>query len=129
MVKPFSPDELVARARAVLRRVNPTEPAAQAGLLRAGRIELDPDAFHCNVDGQEVELSRTQFRLLAAFLRNVGRTLTRQQLLDAAFEGDYDGFERTIDAHIRRLRRAIERDPANPEHLLTVFGIGYKFVN
>jgi DNA-binding response OmpR family regulator len=63
-----------------------------------------------------VELSRTQFRLLAAFLRNVGRTLTRQQLLDAAFEGDYDGFERTIDAHIRRLRRAIERDPANPEH-------------
>ena len=129
VVKPFSPDELVARARAVLRRVNPTELAAQAGLLRAGRIELDPDAFHCNVDGQEVELSRTQFRLLAAFLRNVGRTLTRQQLLDAAFEGDYDGFERTIDAHIRRLRRAIERDPANPAHLLTVFGIGYKFVN
>jgi len=129
VVKPFSPDELVARARAVLRRVNPTEPAALAGLLRAGRIELDPDAFLCKVDGQEVELSRTQFRLLATFLRNVGRTLTRQQLLDAAFEGDYDGFERTIDAHMRRLRRAIERDPANPEHLLTVFGIGYKFVD
>lgn len=129
VVKPFSPDELVARARAVLRRVNPTEPATLAGLLRAGRIELDPDAFLCKVDGQEVELSRTQFRLLATFLRNVGRTLTRQQLLDAAFEGDYDGFERTIDAHMRRLRRAIERDPSNPQHLVTVFGIGYKFVD
>lgn len=129
MVKPFSPDELVARARAVLRRVNPTEPTAMIGLLRVGRFELDPAAHLCKVDGQDVELSRTQFRLLETFLRNSGRTLTRQQLLDAAFEGDYDGFERTIDAHIRRLRRAIERDPSNPQHLLTVFGIGYKFVD
>lgn len=128
VVKPFSPDELVARARAVLRRVNPTEPAATATLLRAGRIELDPDAHLCRVDGEEMDLSRTQFRLLETFVRHAGRTLTRQQLLDAAFEGDYDGFERTIDVHIRRLRRAIERDPSNPEHLLTVFGIGYKFV-
>lgn len=128
VVKPFSPDELVARARAVLRRVNPTESEATAGILRAGRVELDPAAYLCKVAGQEVELSRTQFRLLETFLRNTGRTLTRQQLLDAAFEGDYDGFERTIDAHIRRLRRCIEREPSIPEHLLTVFGIGYKFV-
>lgn len=128
VVKPFSPDELVARARAVLRRVNQGEETTTSNQLRVGRLELDPTAHLCKVDGQEIDLSPTQFRLLETFMRNVGRTLTRQQLLDAAFEGDYDGFDRTIDAHIRRLRRAIEHNPSEPEYLLTVFGVGYKLV-
>lgn len=128
IVKPFSPDELVARTRAVLRRVNAPEIEPETGPLCAGPIELDGPAHWCRVNGKEIDLSRTQFRLLETFLRNVGRTLSRQQLLDAAFEGDYDGFERTIDVHIRRLRRTIEQDPSNPKHIVTVFGVGYKFV-
>ncbi len=126
VVKPFSPNELVARAKAVLRRANGELVATQT--LCGGSICLQLDAFVCTVEGQEVALSRTQFELLRALLQNKGRALTRQQLLDAAFAGDYDGFERTIDVHIRRLRRRVEADPANPSHIMTVFGIGYKFV-
>jgi two-component system response regulator RegX3 len=73
-------------------------------------------------------LSKIQFALLATFMRNAGRVLSRQQLLESAFEGDYSGYERTIDVHIRRLRKKIETDPANPDHIQTVFGVGYKFV-
>ena len=127
VVKPFSPNELVARARAVLRRVNGELGDAPVTLC-GGEICLDTDAFTCTVDGELVELSRTQFELLRALLQNKGRAMTRTQLLDAAFSGDYDGFDRTIDVHIRRLRRRVEADPANPRHIMTVFGVGYKFV-
>ena len=126
VVKPFSPNELVARARAVLRRANGEMQANQT--LCGGNICLDLAAFSCTVADHPVDLSRTQFDLLKALIRNQGRALSRQQLLDAAFAGDYDGFERTIDVHIRRLRRRVEQDPANPRHIVTVFGIGYKFV-
>ncbi|VAW31033.1 Phosphate regulon transcriptional regulatory protein PhoB (SphR) [hydrothermal vent metagenome] len=131
VVKPFSPDELVARARAVLRRMvlaSASEDEEKAkGILRAGEVELDTAAFLCKIAGQEVALSRIQFALLETFMRHTGQALTRQQLLDAAFKGDYEGFERTIDVHIRRLRRRIEADPSNPQYIVTVFGIGYKF--
>ncbi len=125
VVKPFSPGELVARVRAVLRRANGE--LAQAETLCGGPICLDLEAYGCTVDGRSVDLSRTQFELLRALMQNKGRAMTRQQLLDAAFSGDFDGFDRTIDVHIRRLRRRIEADPAKPRHIVTVFGIGYKF--
>jgi two-component system alkaline phosphatase synthesis response regulator PhoP len=125
VVKPFSPGELIARARAVLRR---TQGALRStDTLQHGEIHLDLAAHTCAVRGQQVRLSRTQFDLLAALMQNKGRVLSRAQLLEAAFEGDYDGFDRTIDVHIRRLRKQIELDPSNPEHIVTVFGVGYKF--
>ncbi len=127
VVKPFSPNELVARARAVLRRVN-GELADAPARLCSGDICLDVDAYACTINDTPVDLSRTQFDLLHALLKNKGRAMTRSQLLDAAFAGDYDGLDRTIDVHIRRLRRRIEADPANPRYIVTVFGVGYKFV-
>ena len=129
IVKPFSLDELVARAKAVLRRTA-TEydvPAEDELVISVGEIKLNPDAYICTVRDEPVDLSRIQFALLEALMRNKGRVLSRQQLLDAAFSGDYDGFERTIDVHIRRLRRRIEKDPSNPDYITTAFGIGYKF--
>jgi DNA-binding response OmpR family regulator len=125
VVKPFSPGELVARARAVLRRAygNVRQPDA----LQGGNIFMDLVAHTCMVAGQPVKLSRVQFDLLTALMRNSGRVLNRQQLLEAVFAEDFDGFDRTIDVHIRRLRQRVEFDPANPRHILTVFGVGYKF--
>ena len=125
VVKPFSPGELVARARAVLRRVNGE--ASQDETITSGNIQLDLPSHSCTVDEQPIELSRTQFAILASFMQNAGRVLSRYQILESAFEGDYSGYERTIDVHIRRLRKKIEKNPANPEHILTVFGVGYKF--
>jgi two-component system alkaline phosphatase synthesis response regulator PhoP len=126
VVKPLSPGELVARARAVLRRAHGSPTPAE--LLRGGEITLDLAAHTCTVENRPVELSRAQFSLLETLMRSPGRAFSRAQLLEAAFEGDYAGFERTIDVHIRRLRKKIERDPAHPRHILTVFGVGYKFV-
>ncbi len=125
VVKPFSPGELVARAKAVLRRAYGT--VRQPEVLQGGNIFLDLVAHTCQVGERSVNLSRVQFDLLAALMQNAGRVMNRQQLLEAAFEGDYDGFDRTIDVHIRRLRKRVETDPANPRHILTVFGVGYKF--
>jgi DNA-binding response OmpR family regulator len=126
VVKPFSPGELLARAQAVLRRTR-DRGASTSARLRSNGIELDEAAHTCRVDGREVSLSRIQFDLLATFMRNAGRVLTRQQLLEAAFEGDYTGFDRTIDVHIRRLRKQIEADPSHPQRIRTVYGVGYKF--
>ena len=130
VVKPFGPNELVARARAVLRRVATSAVAPEEKeILEVGNVVLDTAAFLCTVDGQEVTLSRIQFTLLETLMRHSGRALTRQKLLDAAFAGDYEGYERTIDVHIRRLRRRIEADPSNPQNIVTVFGVGYKFTS
>lgn len=125
ITKPFSPREVVARARAVLRRTNGSlQPVT---VLRGGTVALDLDRRSVQVAGQLAELTPTEFDLLAALMRNAGRPLTRSQLLDATQGEEYAGFERTIDAHIKNLRRKIETDPANPRHILTVFGVGYKF--
>jgi len=125
VVKPFSPGELIARAQAVLRRTGGSAPAEP--VLRLNGVELDEFAHSCRVDGDEITLSRIQFKLLAALMRNAGRVLSRQQLLEAAFEEDYSGFDRTIDVHIRRLRKQIESDPSNPRRICTIYGVGYKF--
>jgi two-component system alkaline phosphatase synthesis response regulator PhoP len=125
IVKPFSPREVVARARAVLRRVRGTlEPAAE---LRGGEVVLNLDRRSSKVGGQPVELTPTEFELLAALMRNAGRPLSRSQLLDATQGDTFAGYERTIDAHIKNLRRKLEADPANPQYIVTVFGFGYKF--
>lgn len=127
VIKPFSPGELVARAKAVLRRVEGN--VRQAKTLAGGNIVLNLTDYSCQVDGKTVELSKIQFNLLAVLLRNKGRAMSREQLLDAAFSDDYDGFDRTVDVHIRRLRRQVEQDPSKPRYIVTVFGVGYKFAD
>lgn len=127
ITKPFSPREVVARARAVLRRTSGS--MAPTTVLRGGRVVLDLDRRSSAVAGQPVELTPTEFELLVALMRNAGRPLTRSQLLDAAQGDAYEGYERTIDAHIKNLRRKIEADPTHPTQIVTVFGVGYKFVD
>ena len=127
VTKPFSPREVVARARAVLRRASGA--LAPATVLRGGDVLLDLDRRSVQVGGREVELTPTEFDLLGALMRNAGRPLSRAQLLDATQGDEYAGYERTIDAHVKNLRRKIELDPANPRHILTVFGVGYKFAD
>ncbi len=125
IVKPFSPREVVARVRAVLRRVEgetaPTE------ILRAGEITLDLSKHNVTLRGESVDLTPTEFDLLTALLQNPGRAFTRLQLLDRVQGESYEGYERTIDAHIKNLRQKIGDDPKNPRYILTVFGVGYKF--
>ena len=125
IAKPFSPREVVARARALLRRASGA--LVPTATLRGGAVMLDIERRSVQVAGRSVELTPTEFELLAALMRNAGRPITRTQLLDATQGDAYAGYERTIDAHIKNLRRKIEIDPANPEHILTVFGVGYKF--
>ncbi len=125
ITKPFSPREVVARARAVLRRTSGTLAAPTS--LRSGPVLVDLDRRQVTVNDHPVELTPTEFALLTALMRNAGRPLTRAQLLDAAQGDAFEGYERTIDAHIKNLRRKIEADPANPGSILTVFGVGYKF--
>lgn len=126
ITKPFSGREVVARARAVLRRT--TGALAPSTLLRGADIVLDLDQRSVLVHDQHVELTPTEFALLGALMRNPGRPLSRAQLLDATQGDTFEGYERTIDAHIKNLRRKVESDPANPQAIVTVFGVGYKFV-
>ncbi|MCP4694677.1 MAG: winged helix-turn-helix transcriptional regulator, partial [Desulfobacterales bacterium] len=96
--------------------------------LTVGDFTIYPDANTCERKGETVPLTRIQFALMAAFMRHPNQTLTRERLLDIAFRDDFDGFDRAVDAHIRRLRRQIEPDPGRPRYILTVYGIGYKLV-
>jgi DNA-binding response OmpR family regulator len=123
VVKPFSPNELLARARAILRRVD----GQTQELLTGGDIELDVAVRRCAVGGRAVELTETQFLLLAAMMRRHDQVLSRSQLLDAAGIDPAEVFDRTVDAHIRRLRLLVESDPARPSHIRTVYGAGYSF--
>jgi two-component system alkaline phosphatase synthesis response regulator PhoP len=125
--KPFSPRELVARVRAVLRRTQGG--ARQPGLVRAADLAIDLNGHTVRRDGQPLSLSRTEFNLLAALAQNPGQTFTRAQLLDRLHGVAYEGYDRSIDAHIKNLRRKLEIDPAEPQYILTVYGIGYKFAD
>ncbi len=130
VTKPFSPRELVARVRAVLRR---SEGAAGRGAgqepvsVTVGEVTADMARHQVRVAGRAVELTPTEFALLAALIQNPGRVYTRLQLLDKALGDSYEGYERTIDAHIKNLRQKLEPDPAKPRYVLTVYGVGYKF--
>lgn len=126
LTKPFSPRELMARVRAVLRR---TQPQAQtpAEILRAGSLELDVDSHTVRLSNQYLDLTPMEFDLLATLMRNPGRAFARLELLERTQGFAYDGYERTIDVHIKNLRKKIEADPAHPAFILTVFGVGYRF--
>ena len=130
VTKPFSPRVLVARARAVLRRVQASAQTDPTEVYRFGGVLFDVAARHCVVGGQKtVPLTPTEFDLLYALVSHPGQALSRMQLLKAARLGVYDGVERTVDVHIHNLRRKLESDPSHPRHILTVFGIGYRFNN
>jgi DNA-binding response OmpR family regulator len=126
VTKPFSPRELVARVRAVLRR---RDRDGLDEVLRTGALTLDVPRMRLEVDGRPVELTATEFSLLAAMARQPGRVFTRSQLLDAIHGVAFESYERAIDAHVRNIRRKIELDPHDPRHLLTVYGVGYRLAD
>ncbi len=125
MVKPFSPRELVARVRAVLRRVGAGP--AQSQLITAGALALDLGRREARLAGQPIPLTTAQFDLLTVLAQHPGQVFSRMQLLDAVQGEAFEGYERTVDAHIKNLRRALGDDPRDPRYILTVRGIGYKF--
>ncbi|UGT39270.1 response regulator transcription factor [Nocardia yamanashiensis] len=128
VTKPYSSRELIARIRAVLRR-GVGEEADQGGetsVLEAGPVRMDVDRHTVQVNGKSVTLPLKEFDLLEYLLRNSGRVLTRGQLIDRVWGADYVGDTKTLDVHVKRLRSKIEADPAKPEHLVTVRGLGYK---
>jgi len=126
VTKPFSPREVVARVRAVLRRAGGgPEPAGRT--LAAGDVALDMDKRQASVAGRPVELTPTEFDLLAVLVESPGRVFSRMQLLDKLQGYAYEGYERTIDVHVKNLRQKIEADPKRPVYILTVYGLGYKF--
>jgi len=128
LVKPFSPRELVARVRALLRRTGgDLRPGGDAALrFDGGRLLLDPERHQAVVDGQSVELTPSEFKLLLALARSPGRVFSRFELINRVQGHDYDGYERTIDAHVKNLRRKIEPDAARPRYVQTVHGVGYR---
>jgi DNA-binding response OmpR family regulator len=123
VTKPFSPREVVARVRAVLRRTRRPEQAPAR--IRTRQIEIDVETHTAAVRGRPVDLTPAEFELLAALARAPGRALSRADLIDRAFGADYEGLERTLDAHVMRLRRKIESS-GQPPLLVTVFGVGYR---
>lgn len=125
VTKPFSSRELVARIRAVLRRN--VEEFDDNPVVEAGPVRIDPDRHQVLVNGQVVTMPLKEFDLLEYLVRNSGRVLTRGQLIDRIWGSDYVGDTKTLDVHVKRLRGKVEADPANPVHLLTVRGLGYKF--
>jgi two-component system, OmpR family, alkaline phosphatase synthesis response regulator PhoP len=125
LTKPFSPKELVARVRAVFRRVDVG--AGQSDVVRAADVTLDIPRMQAKVGKRAIELTSTEFELLAMMMRQPGRVFTRGQLLDAVRGNEAESLDRVIDAHIKNLRRKVERDPGKPRYLLTVYGVGYKF--
>jgi two-component system response regulator RegX3 len=125
VTKPYSPRELVARIRAVLRRR--LEPDLVSPTLEAGGVRMDVERHVVSVRGDDVRFPLKEFELLEMLLRNAGRVLTRGQLIDRVWGSDYVGDTKTLDVHVKRLRAKIETDPANPEFLVTVRGLGYKF--
>ena len=125
VTKPFSPREVVARVRTVLRRAQP--PPVQPEVITVGDVSLDPARRTVQVSDHAVELTPSEFELLSAFVRHPGQVFTRLQLLDLTQGEAYEGYERTIDQHIKNLRKKIELDPSNPRHILTMHGVGYRF--
>src|SRR6202140_1935809 len=125
LTKPFSPKELVARVRSVLRRSEAAK--APGDMIRSGAVELTVPSMELSIAGRPIELTPTEFQLLATMARQPGRVFSRAQLLNAVHGDAGEPFERAIDAHIKNLRRKIEPDAHNPRYLLTVFGVGYRF--
>ena len=130
VTKPYSARELVARIRAVLRRRGDAAEAPPGdGVLEAGPVRMDVERHVVTVDGSSVQLPLKEFELLEMLLRNAGRVLTRSQLIDRVWGSDYVGDTKTLDVHVKRIRQKIEDDPHQPRHLVTVRGLGYKYLD
>lgn len=126
VTKPYSKNELVARIRAVLRRGGSGVSEGDAGVLTVANIRMDIDRHQVSVSGQPISLPLKEFELLEFLMRNAGRVLTRNQLIDRVWGSDYVGDTKTLDVHVKRLRAKVEKDPANPVLIQTVRGLGYK---
>lgn len=124
ITKPFSPREVLARVRAVLRRAS-SEPAAQEQII-IGDLEIDLGKHEVRKTGEPVPLTPTEFKILEAMAKSPGRVFTRLQLIDYVQGYSFEGYERTIDAHIKNLRQKIEDNPRSPSYVVTVFGVGYR---
>ena len=129
IVKPFSTRELVSRVRAHIRRADMFPTPAATGILTGGPVELDLDRHEVRVRGRDIDLTRKEFELLQEFLLRKGRLRTRNYLMAQVWGPDYFGDTKTLDVHVKRLRNKIERDPHNPEYLVTVRGLGYRFLD
>jgi DNA-binding response OmpR family regulator len=127
VTKPFSPRELVARVRAVLRRRDNRNFERGPAELRFGDLVIDLNRHEVSLRGKMIYLTPKEFKLLATFARSPERAFTREELVERAFGGDYEGLDRTIDAHIMNLRKKIEPDRMRPSFIVTVYGVGYKF--
>ena len=127
VTKPYSPRELVARIRAVLRRQSAEAAEVATPTLAAGPVRMDVERHVVTVDGSAVQLPLKEFELLELLLRNAGRVLTRGQLIDRVWGADYVGDTKTLDVHVKRLRSKVEPEPSTPRYIVTVRGLGYKF--
>jgi DNA-binding response OmpR family regulator len=125
ITKPFSPRELVARVRSVLKRADSTQQSGN--IFRLSDLTIDVSRMKVTRESRQVELTPTEFQLLTTMARRPGRVFTRAQLLDAVRGIEIESFERAIDTHIKNIRRKLEPDTRNPQYVLTVYGIGYKF--
>ena len=125
VVKPFSPKELVARVRALFRRVDGRDEPGD--IIRVADLEIDIPRMRVTVGGRPVELTASEFQLLAAMAREPGRVFTRGQLLDVLHGVAFESYERAIDAHVKNLRRKIEPEPGETRYVQTVYGVGYRF--
>lgn len=127
VTKPYSARELIARIRAVLRRRSAETDSATESVLQGGPVRMDIDRHVVTVNGEEISMPRKEFELLEILLRNVGRVMTRGQLIERVWGADYVGDTKTLDVHIKRLRSKIEPDSSAPQYVVTVRGLGYKF--
>lgn len=124
VTKPFNPREIVARVRALLRRAGGPPAAARVVQVRGLRLDLDQHA--ASIDGRALDLTPSEFAILQALLENANHAFTRGELIEKALGYSYEGLERTVDSHVKNLRRKIEADPAHPAYIETVFGVGYR---
>ncbi len=131
LTKPFSITELQARVKAILRRVelsSRTLADTQSETIAVNDLKIEPSRRTVSIAGDDVDLTATEFDLLLHFARNPGRVYSRTQLLDLVWGYGHDGYEHTVNSHINRLRKKIEKNPANADYILTVWGVGYKFI-
>jgi DNA-binding response OmpR family regulator len=126
VVKPFSPRALVARARAVLRRLRGQ--VIPPTVVRSGGLEVELEGHRASLDGQPLHLTPSEFRLLSVLVQHPGQTLSREQLMDHLHGAAFNSFDRSVDSHVKNLRRKLESDPSRPRFIETVYGVGYRFI-
>lgn len=129
VLKPFSPRELISRVKALLRRsyrIDKAKPLAEKLIFDNGRLVIELEKMLVKKDNNIVDLTSNEFKVLAALISNPGLVLSREQLIEAAFGYEYDGYDRTIDSHIKNIRQKLEDNPKTPAYIVTIYGVGYK---